>query len=272
MSPPRVGPIAGPAMTTAPKSPCALACSSFGKVSNKIDCALASSPPPKRPCSTRATTTMGRLPASPQSTEAAVKATSEKTNFAVPTCARAPAARARASSTSAPTSLVCASRADASCTRLCACADDAFSPASRAFARSTRARRVGRGLRLLERSLRQRPRAEERPRPLELARRLPLRRLGRVDLRPGLGDLLDRRRRPHRRPLQRRLRRRLTPHRAPLGHPRLGLGRRRVRLGHPQVRLGLREPRLQRPPAPQSTRSLRALPPRRASSPCFRCP
>ena len=71
--------MAGPAMTMAPKKPCAIACSSRGKVSKRIACALASRPPPPSPWSTRATISMGRLVAMPHSIEATVKPTSEKT-------------------------------------------------------------------------------------------------------------------------------------------------------------------------------------------------
>ena len=69
----------GPAMTMAEKKPWAMACSLFGKVSKRIDCALAMSPPPPSPCMTRATMRSGRLVATPQRTEAMVKAMSEKT-------------------------------------------------------------------------------------------------------------------------------------------------------------------------------------------------
>ena len=41
-----------------------------GKVSKRMDCALASSPPPARPCNTRATTSIVRFPAMPHNTDA----------------------------------------------------------------------------------------------------------------------------------------------------------------------------------------------------------
>jgi hypothetical protein len=79
MVPPRVGPITGPAMTIAPKKPWAAACSSRGKVSNRIAWALASRPPPMRPWSTRATISIGREVETPHRIDAAVKPTREKT-------------------------------------------------------------------------------------------------------------------------------------------------------------------------------------------------
>ena len=57
------------------------ACSFRGNVSNKIACALARRPPPKRPCKMRATVSIQRLTETPQRTEAAVKPTSEKMKY-----------------------------------------------------------------------------------------------------------------------------------------------------------------------------------------------
>ena len=70
MYPPSVGPIAGPAMTIDPKSPCAIACSSFGNVSKRIACAFARRPPPVSPWRIRAMTSIGNVVAVPQSIEA----------------------------------------------------------------------------------------------------------------------------------------------------------------------------------------------------------
>jgi hypothetical protein len=79
MKPPRVGPITGPAITIAPKKPCAAACSSRGKVSYKKAWALAKRPPPIKPCNTRAPISIGKLVDRPHSTEATVKPISENT-------------------------------------------------------------------------------------------------------------------------------------------------------------------------------------------------
>ena len=78
MNPPSVGPMTGPAMTMAPKKPCAMACSSRGNVSNRMACAFASRPPPQRPWSTRAAVSIHRLVESPHSTDESVKPISEK--------------------------------------------------------------------------------------------------------------------------------------------------------------------------------------------------
>lgn len=78
MYPPRVGPIVRPAMTTASKKAWAMACSDFGKVSKRNDCALASRPPPPSPWRTRAMTSVTRLVETPQRIDARVKAMSEK--------------------------------------------------------------------------------------------------------------------------------------------------------------------------------------------------
>ena len=70
--------MAGPAMTMAPKKACAIGCSFFGKVSKRMACAFARRPPPASPWRTRATTSIGRFTARPQSMEASVKPTREK--------------------------------------------------------------------------------------------------------------------------------------------------------------------------------------------------
>ena len=77
--PPSTGPRAGPAMTPNPKIAWAGPRSAGAKDSKTTDCALASSPPPARPCNTRAAMRNPRLGASPHSTLDAVKPTSENT-------------------------------------------------------------------------------------------------------------------------------------------------------------------------------------------------
>ena len=76
-TPPRVGPRAGPTSTTSPNTPWAMPCRLRGTERNRMAWAMGISPPPSPPCSSRATTSSGRLGASPQSSEAAVNPSSD---------------------------------------------------------------------------------------------------------------------------------------------------------------------------------------------------
>ena len=71
MYPPSVGPIVGPTMTPTPNIACPMPTSRGGNASNSVDCAVESSAPPPRPCTTRQKIRPPNEVADPQKNDAA---------------------------------------------------------------------------------------------------------------------------------------------------------------------------------------------------------
>ena len=77
MTPPSVGPMVGPMITTKPNRAKAWPRFSRGKLSTSMDCSLGARHPPPIPCRMRASTSMVRLGAKPHRKDAPVNSAME---------------------------------------------------------------------------------------------------------------------------------------------------------------------------------------------------